>query len=318
MTTTNEVIVLGPQRLAPTVKREIVAHGLDPAQNGLAAVTAGWEEREEELDELRDHLGGRVVGLRLHERTEDVYAKDPALLQAVRARHDRLRKLQAIYRLRLSYALDAARALLRRESSQDLERLLESERHSAIEAVRALDREHLEHIRAVHEEFEDEWHPGERDSVAHHREEIGRELEECSALLVAGGHVTVLLDRLRMFDVVPLLKRQPIFCWSAGAMALSERVVVFHDSPPQGPGNAEVLEAGLDVFSGLVPLPHASRRLRLDDPLRVGLFARRFGPAICAALDEGTQLTWDGKAWKGGIGTRMLSPDGGLEEVTAA
>ena len=115
-----------------------------------------------------------------------------------------------------------------------------------------------------------------------------------------------------------LLKRQPIFCWSAGAMALSERVVVFHDSPPQGPGNAEVLEAGLDVFTGLVPLPHASRRLRLDDPLRVGLFARRFGPAICAALDEGTQLAWDGKAWKGGTGTRMLSPDGGLEEVTAA
>jgi len=316
--TTTEVIVLGPQRLEPTLRRAIVAHGLDPAQDGLAVVTAGWEEREEELEELREHLGGKVVGLRLHERTEDAYAKDPALLQAVRTRHDRLRKLQAIYRLRLSYALDAARALLLRETSEDLERLLESERESAIEAVRALDREHLEHIRAVHAEFEEEWHPGERDCVAHHREEIRRDLDESSALLVAGGHVTVLLDRLRMFDVVPLLQRQPIFCWSAGAMALSERVVVFHDSPPQGPGNAEVLEAGLNVFAGLVPLPHASRRLRLDDPLRVGLFARRFGPAICAALDEGTQLSWDGAAWTGAAGTRKLSADGGLEEVTAA
>lgn len=314
----SQVIVLGPQRLAPTVREAVVEQGLHPANDRFAAVTAGWEEREEELEDLREHLGGQIVGLRLHERTEDVYAKDPALLQAVRSRHDRLRKLQGLYRLRLSYALDAARELLQREVTEDIAQFLDSERSSAIDAVCALDLEHLEHIRVVHQAFEDEWRPSEREVVAYHREEIRRDLADCAALLVAGGHVTVLLDRLRMFDVIPFLDQQPIFCWSAGAMALSDRVVVFHDSPPQGPGNAEVLEAGLGVFEGLVPLPHAKRRLRLDDPLRVGLFARRFGPAICAALDEETQLAWDGKLWTAKAGTRKLRADGQLEEVTAA
>lgn len=318
MATKNDVIVLGPQRLAPTVKREMVAYGLNPEADRFAAVTAGWEEREKELTELQEHLGGHVVGLGLHHRTEDVYARDPALLGAVRARHDRLRELQGIYHTRLSYALDAAYSLLRRETTENLAALLDSERESAIEAVRVLDREHLEHIRAIHAAFEEDWHPSRRDSVARHIAEIRRELEGCTALLVAGGHVTVLLDRLRMFDVVSLLGEKPIFCWSAGAMALSERVVVFHDSPPQGSGNAEVLEAGLGVFAGLVPLPHASRRLRLDDPMRVGLFARRFGPAICAALDEETRLSWNGASWQAAAGTRKLTPAGVLEEVAAA
>ena len=48
-------------------------------------------------------------------------------------------------------------------------------------------------------------------------------------------------------------------------MAISERVVLFHDSPPQGPGAAEVLDAGLGLVGDVVVLPQPEFRLRLDD-----------------------------------------------------
>ena len=98
-------------------------------------------------------------------------------------------------------------------------------------------------------------------------------------------------------------------------MALSERVVVFHDSPPHGAGDAEVLEAGLGLHRGVVALPHASKRLHLHDRLRVGLFARRFAPAACVALDPLTRIVWDGVRWKGIPGTRRLAAAGDLLEV---
>jgi hypothetical protein len=101
-------------------------------------------------------------------------------------------------------------------------------------------------------------------------------------------------------------------------MVLSERIVVFHDSPPQGAGNAEVLEAGLGAFQGVLPLPHARRRLQLSDRARVSLFSRRFEPAQCVALDEECRVEWDGSAWSAPSGTRRLTPEGTLVEVGGA
>jgi hypothetical protein len=139
-----------------------------------------------------------------------------------------------------------------------------------------------------------------------------------SALCLAGGHVAILLNRLRMLDVLGVAGEQPVFAWSAGAMAISERIVLFHDNPPQGAGNAEVLEPGLGIARGVVPLPHAKRRLWLDDAQRVALFARRFGPAVCAVLDERTRLDLDGERWRGVPGTLRLTEEGGTAEVTPA
>ena len=73
----------------------------------------------------------------------------------------------------------------------------------------------------------------------------------------------VLLHRMRLFDVMGLLNDQPIFAWSAGAMAMGDRVVLFHDSPPHGVGNAELFEEGLGAYHGVLPLPHAKKRLHL-------------------------------------------------------
>jgi hypothetical protein len=40
----------------------------------------------------------------------------------------------------------------------------------------------------------------------------------------------------------------------------------------------------------VVLLPHARRRLRTDDALRMSVLARRFEPATCVVLDDGMAL----------------------------
>jgi len=306
------VVLIGPQRIDPTLKDAAASLGL---HGRVAAVTAGWEEREGEDQEMRDHLGMRVVNLRVYERAEQVYQRDPELFAAMRERHDHLRKLQELYRLRLVHALEASQELLRRGTPAGFEELMGPVVEDALEAVRELDRRHLAHIAAVHARFEERWRPLERESIARHRAELKAQLVGCEALCVAGGHVTILLNRMRLFGLLELARGLPIIAWSAGAMALSPRVVVFHDSPPQGSGSPEVLEVGLSAFPGLVALPHADRRLRLEDPTRVALFARRFAPDVCAVLVKGARLDWDGERWTGAEGTRRLGTDGTLGAV---
>jgi hypothetical protein len=280
----------------------------------IAAITAGWEEREEEDSELEEHLEGRTVNLRLFQRAERVFEQDPELFEAMRSRYDTLRELQAIYRLRLEYALGAARDLLARGGDADL---LEPAREAAIDSVRRLDAHHAGRVAEINAGFEHDWRPGERESVAREREEVAGVLAGCEALCIAGGHVAILLNRMRLFDPLAACKDKPIVAWSAGAMVLAERIVLFHDSPPQGAGNAEVLGGGLGHCRGLLPLPHASARLRLGDATRVGLLARRFRPDLCVALDQGARIETHGKHWIAAHGTRRLGSDGQVVEVAA-
>ncbi|MEM6454222.1 MAG: Type 1 glutamine amidotransferase-like domain-containing protein [Acidobacteriota bacterium] len=275
------ITLLGPQRLHPTLAPTMDRRQIDGT---VVAITAGWQEREAEDDELRAHLDRPLVNLRLHRRCEEVFHDDPAFFRAHRARQDRLRGLQRLYRVRLDYVLAAARRMLRHAEGEP--ELLQLHRDSAIASARALDDEHLAQVRAVHEAFEDRWRPLRRDAVKRHREAIAEALADASALAIAGGHVAVLLNRMRMFAIADLAQDVPIFAWSAGAMALATRIVLFHDAPPQGAGNAEVLETGLGLYRGVVPLPHARHRLRLADAVRVQLFACRFAPDRCLTLDE--------------------------------
>ncbi len=301
--------LLGPQRFRPMVT---TALGALPSGGPIAVVTAGWQEREHEVEELDAHIGRSTVNLRLYRRCEELFQKDRELAAAHRQRQDRMRQLQDLYRVRLAPCEGAARDLLTREGEPSL---LEPERRAAVETLRSVDAHHVRRTAEIHEEFEESYRPGERPAVARHRRELAGILEESSVLLVAGGHVAVLLNRLRLFDVGGLAAGKPVVAWSAGAMALAERVVLFHDSPPQGAGAAEVLDAGLGLFPDLVPLPHARRRLDLGDPVRVALLARRFSPATCVAMDEGARLGWDGREWRPGPAVLRLDVLGGLSAL---
>ena len=300
------LILFGPQRLHPILRPELDRLGLE---GQVAVITAGWQEREREDEELQKHLDRPLANLCLHSRAEQVFSADPELFQAHRARQDKLQELQQLYRYRLDFALEPAREMMRRGGDPEM---LDRERDSAIEAIRLLDREHLARATEIHEDFEDEWRPWLRSAVADHLEDLRDILDASSAVLIAGGHVASLLNRMRLFGVGDMIRDMPIFAWSAGAMALAERVVLFHDSPPQGAGNPEVLDAGLGLYRGLIPLPHARHRLRLEDPVRVSLFARRFSPDTCVPLDEKMSVRRGplGIGWEAGAGSLQLTASG--------
>jgi hypothetical protein len=275
------VVLLGAQRFDPTLAEAVKDLGI---KGRIATITAGWQEREEEDDDLEEHLatiGVTTENLRLHARADEVFRADPEFHKAHRERQALLRHRQDFYRIRLEHALDAAQVIGQRQAP---EAILADEAHASVQAIRDLDHMHLSRCAMDRGEFEDKYRPLKRPTLAKHRAEIAEGIAGSEAVAIAGGHVASLLNRLDLFGVAPLLAGKIIFAWCAGAMAISERVVLFHDSPPQGVGAAEVLDAGLGLAPGVVVLPQPEFRLRLDDRERVQLMARRFAPAVCIGM----------------------------------
>ena len=300
------VTLLGPQRLSPFIGRELAEHGITGA---VSAITAGWQEREDEDGELREEVRVHVHNLRLYSRWDDIRRHDQDYFQAHRRRQDRLRQLRRIYRRRLGHLMAQAADLLAMRGPDEL---LAPERLDVIRSLQQLDAHYLSRVRETNEEFEWSWRPGQREHIARHRDEVHELVRESEAVLIAGGHIAVLLNRLRLFGLAPLMARKPVFGWSAGAMVLTERIVLFHDTPPQGEGHAGVFEEGLGLVKDVVVLPSARHRLRLDDSSRVRLMARRLAPSLCVPLDEDQGLTWDAGAIRCGPEVRCLRPDGSI------
>ncbi|MEY2714334.1 MAG: hypothetical protein RIT24_677 [Planctomycetota bacterium] len=308
-------IVLGPQRHVPIVKPALEALGVS-AKAEIAFVSAGWEERESEDGEFREHVGRPVRNLEIWGRVERIFAREPQLLTAMRQRHDALRRAQELYRLRLEGLVGPARALLVHEGDPAI---VKPELDGAIAMVKSLDDEHCKRIAELHREFDARVQPKQLATVREHRAEIEKALDGAHALCVAGGHVGVLLHRLDLFDVVGLWGERPIVAWSAGAMALSERIVLFHHGHSMmGSGvDAEVMEAGIGALPGIVALPHARKRLDLHDRVSLQLLSRRMQPAKCVLLDDGDRLDWDGAEWREHKGGRSLDQAGKVVEARA-
>lgn len=279
------VTVFGPQR-RPTVR---------PVGPGAATVTAGWQDRESEDAELDRVLGGGTVNLRLHARWLEVLDADPELATAELNHRTVLEELQELYALQVEHAEQAADAVRRGGTRPRTRAAVLADAESAL---RLLDARHLDRVAEARADFEAAWRPGDRDAVARHRAEVAELVAGATALVVTGGHVGVLLHVLRLFEVRP---PETVLAWSAGAMALTDRVVLFSG------GRAETYSAGLGLLPGLVLLPHARRRLPLDDPVRLGALARRFAPARCVVLDDGVQV--DPTTLRG---ARVIDADGRL------
>lgn len=303
------VILLGPQHGAATLGDALAAAGI---HGKLATVTSGWEEREDEVDELREHVGDRCVALRLFRRAEGLYRRIPELDELRQEHLSERRQLRRLYGVRLRHLFDTWEALdLRRESPV----LVADQRASLMQELRRLDAEHLQRIDSSVAEYRHQ--RGERfgDTLHRHRREIRRLLDRCEAIAIAGGNVGTLQETLELFEVGAMLDGRAAIGWSAGAMALTERVVLYHDSPPQGVGNPEVMARGLGRAGGIVALPHASSRLRLDDPVRTARLAERFAPAVCLALDPGAWVMCRDDCWLQS-GARAIDTRGAVEEVS--
>lgn len=291
------VVLLGPQR-RPTLDGVVRSLGL---AGPFATVTAGWREREPDDGELVSLLGGPAgqhgaVNLGLYRRGVDVAERDPVFAAGWDELRRTLAGLQEVYLLRLDYALRAVYAVQRQAGSGS------EAVEDAVAAVRSLDEAHLRRVNGARGEFYARLEPHARPVIAAHRDEVAAVLRDAGALVVAGGHVGVLADVLHLFNVAAALNDGSlVIAWSAGAMALTDRIVLFHDRAPQGPGHPEVYGSGLSLLRDVVLLPHARARLLLDDAPRMAVLARRFAPARCVPLEAGNRIDVYDDAWPTGL-----------------
>lgn len=306
-------ILLGPQRPEVNLDSAIGQLGIDDAP--IAVISAAWQEAEGDIDDIQRLVSNPLHDLGLYQRTDTVFAADDALRSAYRLRQDQLIAQQRMYRLRLRQLMIAAREILRIEG--DTKAVAEERRH-AISQLRALDRHHLRQTRKIYARFDEQFSASHNDPLAESVARLEEDLARCQTVLITGGNVVVLMNRLRLFGFDSLLKDKNIVGWSAGAMVLCDRIVLFHDRMPQGRRDPEVMCAGLGIVSDTVLLPDARFRLRKNEAVRSSLFSRRFSPATCLTLDNGSLLRVDGDKVTRSESVRHVSREGKFVRVRLA
>lgn len=309
------VVLLGPQRPDPNAAAALAEiSGSGP----VVVLAAGWRQDEAEEELLEGIVGPQAEVLPLYRWFDAVMRDDPTLREAYRARQDALIRHQALNRIRLGGALQAVHQLLEEPESEVQLAQLEL----AQADVRRIDGDR---VAACATAYADAGRPWDGAPLVQQLQAKAAEaLQEARAIVLTGGHVAVLRNRIDFFGVGDVLRRQhaagtPIVAWSAGAMVLTERVVLFYDDPPDGsPAYPEVLDQGLGLVPGLVVLPHARQRLRLDDPRRVSLLAQRFAPATCVGLENGAWLALHQGQWRNrgpAEAAVQLHPHGGVSPL---
>ena len=311
------VHILGPQRPEPNLRKVLDQLDVD---GPVVVISAGWRHDEDELGELTDAVGP-VTSIPLY-RWFDEGREHAADIRAVyRERQERIGRFKSLYRLRVNPALATVRDQIRRVST-DPELVLQQV-ESATRVVRGIDAEALAAVDEVRDAYTSLADRFDNPWVRDRRDEAQEIIENAGVVLIAGGHVAVLRNRMLFFGVEhPLRSVQvPIVSWGAGSMALTRRIVLFYDDPPEGPGEAEVLDHGLGLIEHGVLFPHARRRLRLDDAERVAALARRFAPEACLGLEHGAWVTCEDGRWVN-RGTPesafTLQPDGAVTPVESA
>jgi len=303
-------IMLGPQSPHANLK-----HAIDSlsVKGPIVSITAGWRDSEAETEELQSSVGSPVEDLNLYHLAEEIFSREPQLHALQRERQDKLLELQRLYRIRLTPAMMAARKLMREKGESDLLRL---EQRAAISQVRALDRHHLQRIAAIHQDFDRRRATLLIPGADNLRQTLQQKMADSELVLIAGGHVAVLINRIRLFRLVDVLLQKTIVAWSAGAMVLGERIVLFHDDAPQGKRDAEVLDAGLGIVKNIIPLPQAESRLDWSSRNRMALFSRRFTPAKCCTLDSGSMIRLENDRMTAANQSSMIMRTGRKKAVT--
>jgi hypothetical protein len=299
-------LLLGPQR--PVTNLRDIARPEGP----IAVISAGWQEAEGDIDDIHELVETPLIDLKLYHRAEEIFAADTRLHALYRGRQERLIELQHLYRMRLRQLMLAARQLRRADAEPQL---LAAEQRHAISQLRALDRHHLQRIESIHAEFEDSIAAASAAVLAEHSAAIEKTMAACSTVLITGGNVAVLLNRMRLFGVHRMLPNRPVIAWSAGAMVLGHLIVLYHDRTPQGRRDPEVLSLGAGVLPGHIFLPDAQRRLKMNDAVRIGLFSKRFAPAQCVTLDSGSSLEFAGTQIQATQGVGCLMQKGNIKRL---
>lgn len=306
-------VLLGPQRPTVNLNSAIARAGIPDGPIGV--VSAGWQEAEGDIDDVRALVDRPLTDLGIYQKAETLFAADGSLQAAYRQRQDSLKEQQRLYRLRLRQLMIAARSTLRADGDPSV---LAAERRHAISQLRALDRHHLRQVGKIHARFDSTLANGSHPQLADCTAALEEALSSCETVLITGGNVVVLMNRLRLFGLQRSLRHKNIVGWSAGAMILCDRIVLFHDRLPQGRRDAELLSPGLGLLSRVVLLPNAKGRLRVGDSLRVSLFDRRFSPSLCMTLDSGAFLLFEGDTLRDSESVKRMTRNGRFKRVRVA
>jgi len=248
---------------------------------------------------------------------DEVSEQAPELAAMYAARQRRVRRFKDLYRLRLRAALGTVRDLVRLLPSDPV--LVGKEVERAAEVVRGIDAEALAAVDEVRAEFSGLAERFEVPAIREHADFAAEQIASAGAVLVAGGHVAVLRNRMLFYGVEHALAARlshggPVLCWGAGAMVMTDRIVLFYDDAPDGPAEAEVFDHGLGLAPGLTLFPNARQRLRLDDTTRVAALAHRFRPNVCVGLEQGARISLQPSGWlrQSGPGTALLLGSDGV------
>ena len=275
----------------------------------------GWRESEpvlREVDRELEGLGRKAAPLLIGERVGRIFERDPALAEAHRALQEGLLAEERLYGARLRRALETAREVTRLTVA---ERYRAPYDEAAWREILAADRFHGERHAGLWQEFREAVGLDERPAVREEKAELEQLLADAAAVVLTGGHVAVIRNRLLLLGLRDALARRPLLAWSAGAMVLTPRIVLFHDRLPGGASPPEILGEGLGVLPGVALFPDASARLDLEARRSLGELARRLAPDRAVLLDPGDALSWDGRRWTAPDGIRVLSDGGEVETV---
>lgn len=303
-----DLTILGPERPDGVLPAVLQRHGV---RGPVALVSAGWRYDEQRDEPLRAALNLTVHNLGLYQAFRELERDAPDLVRGWTKKQEALRKVKTLYRMRIVHAAAAATALWAERQDPECRWF-----NLAVRSLREADELFLVEARRLHAEFTEQLGPHRNRLVRATEARNADVLGGCEALLVAGGHVGVLRNRMAFFGLEPWLRKMKVYAWSGGAMLMCGRIVLYHDHTAYGPGIAEVLDDGFGLLTDTVLLPHARERLDLDAVGNVAIFARRFAPSQVIGLHNGA--VFEHGRYRGAAGAAVhLRIDGSVHAVGA-
>ncbi len=271
----------------------------------VALVSAGWRYDEERDEPLRGALGLTIHNLRLYGAFRDIERAAPELVAAHARKQAMLKAIKVRYREAIVSRLAGIQAQWadRRDPACPWFRL-------AVRHLQEVDELFLAEADRLHQEFAATGRPFDHPAVQAVRARIDETLDGCQAVLIAGGHVGVLRNRMSFFGVDQALRGRRLIAWSGGAMVLADRILLYHDYTTHGVGLAEYLDRGFGLVPGVVFLPHAQNRLDLNRPENVAILAARVAPLRAVTLENGGGIGPSGQQIGRADAVRQLQPDG--------
>ena len=133
----------------------------------------------------------------------------------------------------------------------------------ACKHVQSVDRNCLKRLRQIKHEFDAILTPWLHDSAIPLHEQIIDILDRCSGLIITGGHVAILRNRLAFFGLGGITAKlyhggQTNLRLVCRSNVFDDQIVLFHDSPPWGEGRTEILDTGMGLLPKTVLLPNAT------------------------------------------------------------